>query len=250
MEYQSLSPNMGVKSVNETVKFYTEVLGFQLLMSVPETGEFAWAMVGSGNAVILFQEIGNLQEEYPQLNGKSQHATITFYLKLKGMNALYEKLKDTDYLVKALHKTFYGADEFAVYDNNGFILTITEDAKNEEQIKNYDNYFLPADDYEKSKRFYFQTLGLSVKFEFKEQGMIAFKVGNEEPAIILKDKKKFPDAKPTVWIEVDNVKVLHDELKNKNIQFLTEPFQIHTGWAVEFIDPSGNRLGFTDYING
>ncbi|KAA6335992.1 hypothetical protein EZS27_015829, partial [termite gut metagenome] len=40
MEYQSLSPNIGVKSVNETVKFYTEVLGFQLLMSVPETGEF------------------------------------------------------------------------------------------------------------------------------------------------------------------------------------------------------------------
>ncbi|KAA6308044.1 hypothetical protein EZS27_040282, partial [termite gut metagenome] len=25
MEYQSLSPNIGVKSVNETVKFYTEV---------------------------------------------------------------------------------------------------------------------------------------------------------------------------------------------------------------------------------
>ncbi|KAA6305142.1 hypothetical protein EZS27_043206, partial [termite gut metagenome] len=42
----------------------------------------------------------------------------------------------TDYLVKELHKTFYGADEFAVYDNNGFILTITEDARNEEQIKN------------------------------------------------------------------------------------------------------------------
>jgi predicted enzyme related to lactoylglutathione lyase len=250
MEYQSLSPNMGVKSVNETVKFYTEVLGFQLLMSVPEAGEFAWAMVGSGNAVILFQETGNLQEEYPQLNGQSQHATITFYVKLKGMNVLYEKLKDTDYLVKALHKTSYGADEFAVYDNNGFILTITEDAKNEEQIKNYDNYFLPADDYEKSKQFYSQTLGLSVKFEFKEQGMIAFKVGNEEPAIILKDKKKFPDAKPTVWIEVDNVKVLHDELKNKSIQFLTEPFQIRTGWAVEFTDPSGNRLGFTDYVNG
>ncbi|KAA6344400.1 hypothetical protein EZS27_007953 [termite gut metagenome] len=250
MEYQSLSPNIGVKSVNETVKFYTEVLGFQLLMSVPETGEFAWAMVGSGNAVIMFQETGNLQEEYPQLKGKFQNASITFYVKLKGMNALYEKLKDADYLVKELHKTFYGADEFAVYDNNGFILTITEDARNEEQIKNYDNYFLPADDYEKSKRFYSQTLGLSVKFEFKEQGMIAFKVGNEEPAIILKDKKKFPDAKPTVWIEVANVKVLHDELKNKNIQFLTEPFKIRTGWAVEFTDPSGNRLGFTDYVNG
>ncbi|KAA6305143.1 hypothetical protein EZS27_043207 [termite gut metagenome] len=57
-------------------------------MSVPETGEFAWAMVGFGNAVIMFQETGSLQEEYPQLKGKFQNTSITFYVKLKGMNSL------------------------------------------------------------------------------------------------------------------------------------------------------------------
>ncbi|MDH6533844.1 catechol 2,3-dioxygenase-like lactoylglutathione lyase family enzyme [Parabacteroides sp. PM5-20] len=35
MEYQTLSPNIGVKSVDETVQFYTETLGFNLIMSVP-----------------------------------------------------------------------------------------------------------------------------------------------------------------------------------------------------------------------
>ncbi len=127
MEYQSLSPNIGVKSVNETVKFYTEVLGFRLIMNVPETGDLAWAMVGSGDAVIMFQEIRNLQEEYPQLNGKPLTAAITLYVKVKNMNTLYEKLKNTEYLAKELHQTFYGADEFAIFDNNGYILTITED---------------------------------------------------------------------------------------------------------------------------
>ena len=85
-----------------------------------------------------------------------------------------------------------------------------------------------------------------MKFEFAVQGMIAFNVGNEEPAIILKDKKKFPNAKPTVWIEVDDVRKIYQE--NKNLNYLSEPFQIRTGWAVEFTDPSGNQLGFTDYI--
>ncbi|GAB6013257.1 VOC family protein [Viscerimonas tarda] len=129
MEYQSLTPNIGVKNVNETVKFYTETLGFQQIMSVPETGELAWAMVGSGNVFIAFQETQNLREEYPALKDKPQNATLTFYIKLKGMKTLYDKLKNTEYLAKALHKTFYGADEFAIYDNNGFILTITEDAE-------------------------------------------------------------------------------------------------------------------------
>lgn len=35
MEYQSLSPNIGVKNVNETVRFYTRTLGFNLIIIVP-----------------------------------------------------------------------------------------------------------------------------------------------------------------------------------------------------------------------
>lgn len=34
MKYQSLTPNIGVKSVDETVKFYTDILGFKEIMSV------------------------------------------------------------------------------------------------------------------------------------------------------------------------------------------------------------------------
>ena len=115
-------------------------------------------------------------------------------------------------------------------------------------MKNYDNFFLPVDDYEAAKEFYSKTLGLKVKFEFAAQGMIAFNVGNEEAAIILKDKKKFPNAKPTIWIGVDDVRKTYQKKKDKGICFLSEPFQIRTGWAVEFVDTSGNQLGFTDYI--
>jgi predicted enzyme related to lactoylglutathione lyase len=61
---------------------------------------------------------------------------------------------------------------------------------------NYDNFFFPAENLEESKKFYTETLGLPVKFDFSQQGMIAFKVGDEEPAIILKDRKKFPAVKP------------------------------------------------------
>ncbi len=111
----------------------------------------------------------------------------------------------------------------------------------------YDNFFYPAEDIEASKKFYTEVLGLSVKFDFSQQGMVAFQVGNEEPAIILKDKKKFPKVKPTIWIEVENVHTSYKELLLKGVTFLSEPFKIKTGWAVEFFDPSGNVIGITDY---
>ena len=74
-----------------------------------------------------------------------------------------------------------------------------------------------------------------------------FRVGNEEAAIILKERKKFPDMVPTLWIEVEDVRAKYAALQGRNIRFLSEPFRIRTGWAVEFVDPSGNRLGLVDY---
>ncbi len=114
-------------------------------------------------------------------------------------------------------------------------------------MNSYDNYFLPIDNMEEAKDFYGNKLGLNLKFDFSDKGMSAFNVGSEEPAIILKDKNKFPDAKPTIWFVVDNVMETYNDLKGKGIKFLSEPFRIHTGKAVEFEDPFGNRLGITDY---
>lgn len=114
-------------------------------------------------------------------------------------------------------------------------------------MKDYDNFFLPVDDLESAKEFYGQTLGLGLKFDFPNAGMLAFNVGAEEPAIILKDKSKFPDAKPTIWFVVDDVQQAYHSLADKGIRFLSEPFRIRTGNAVEFEDLFGNRLGITDY---
>ncbi len=114
-------------------------------------------------------------------------------------------------------------------------------------MKDYDNFFLPATDLEAAKEFYHRVLQLPVKFDFSEEGMIAFAVGNQEPALIVKDVRRFPDARPTIWFVVDDVDEEYQRLKQQGLTFLSEPFAIATGRAVEFEDPFGNKLGMTDY---
>ena len=114
-------------------------------------------------------------------------------------------------------------------------------------MEKYDNYFLPVKDMTNAKQYYQETLGLKLKFDFSDKGMVAYKIGNEEPAIILKDISKFPDAKATIWFVVEDVKKDYEKLKQKGVKFLSEPFAIQTGISVEFEDPFGNRLGITDY---
>ena len=116
-------------------------------------------------------------------------------------------------------------------------------------MKKYDNFFIPVDDIETARKYYETNLGLKVKFDFSDIGMIAFSVDGEEAAIILKDKNKFTDSKQTIWFEVNDVQSKYQKMKENGINFLSEPFKIRTGYAVEFEDPFGNRFGITDYSN-
>lgn len=114
----------------------------------------------------------------------------------------------------------------------------------------YDNFFLGADNLIEAKKFYGEVLGLKPKLNFSSKqlpGMLAFHVGDKEPAIILKDKNIYPDIKPTIWFVVDDVKTEYSKLQDSGVTFLSEPFEIGTGLSVEFDDPFGNRLGLTDY---
>jgi len=114
-------------------------------------------------------------------------------------------------------------------------------------MKNYDNFFMGVRNLAEARKYYENILGLELKFDFSQKGMIAFNIGDEEPAIILKDESVFPNMKPTIWFEVENVENEYNKLKENGVKFLSEPFEIMTGMAVEFEDPFGNRLGITDY---
>ncbi|GEA33710.1 hypothetical protein CDIOL_46330 [Clostridium diolis] len=86
-------------------------------------------------------------------------------------------------------------------------------------MNNYDNFFIGVRNLSEARKYYEDILGLKLKFDFSSKGMIAFNVGNEEPAIILKDKNVFKNIKPTIWFEVENVKIEYNKLKKEVFSF-------------------------------
>ncbi len=108
-------------------------------------------------------------------------------------------------------------------------------------LKNYDNFFLPADNLEKGREFYQNVLGLPVKFDFSSYGLLAFRVGDEEPAIILRNH---PNTRPSILFEVDDVRATYTTLKEKGVVFLSEPYEINTGLAAEFERSLWEQVGY------
>ena len=123
--YESITTNIMVKNVKETVEFYEKKLGFKKTLSVPEDGEMLnFAIINKDNISIMFQEKENLIEEYPSLKTDDINPTFTLFITVKDVAQLYNELKGNVEIASDIHKTFYGNDEFAIFDNNGNILTI------------------------------------------------------------------------------------------------------------------------------
>lgn len=115
-----------VKNVKETIKFYEEKLGFKKVLSVPEEGEtLNFAILNKDKISIMLQEQENLISEYPTLKADAIVPTFTLFITVNDVLAMYNELKDKVKIAKELHKTFYGKDEFAIFDNNGNVLTIS-----------------------------------------------------------------------------------------------------------------------------
>ena len=123
---ESLSPNIFVKDMKATIAFYQQ-LGFNLVMSVPEDGDtFVWAMMLNGTVSVMFQTFDSLGDDLPEVK-REAGGSLLFYIKLKNILNFFDLLKDKVTIVKGLEKTFYGATEFSILDNNGYLLTFAED---------------------------------------------------------------------------------------------------------------------------
>ncbi len=123
---ESLSPNIFVNNMSETIEFYQSI-GFSVVMTVPEAGnDFVWAMMINGNVTFMFQTFVSLGEELPEIS-RHNGASLLFYIKLPKIREFFELIKDKVTVFKGLDKTFYGATEFSILDNNHYVLTFAED---------------------------------------------------------------------------------------------------------------------------
>lgn len=120
---KKLTPNLVVQNVNATVDYYKKQLGFELVMTVPDSGQFDWAMMKSGTVEIMFQASSSIGSDLPDLKNRKTGGTLLLYIDVEDVKKLRARMDKTIPVVKDLEKTFYGTEEFTVKDINGYYLT-------------------------------------------------------------------------------------------------------------------------------
>lgn len=122
---KSLVPNIFTYDMKATIAFY-QILGFTIAMQVPEEGDdLVWANMSNGNANMMFQSFESLGEELQDIS-RSDGGSLLLYIDVQGIRDFFEQIKDKVTVLKGLGTTFYGATEFSIKDNNGYVLTFSE----------------------------------------------------------------------------------------------------------------------------
>jgi uncharacterized glyoxalase superfamily protein PhnB len=123
---ETVTPNLMVNDVKETIAYYEKHFDFKVAMSVPEEGQFDWAMVSAGNVNLMFQLKETLVKDVPALAGQDPGGSLTLFVQVKGVDELRARLSSEVQIVVDLETKFYGMREFTIQDLNGYYLTFAE----------------------------------------------------------------------------------------------------------------------------
>src|SRR5437870_8332074 len=107
---------------------------------------------------------------------------------------------------------------------------------------------LAVGDLQQAREFYEGTLGLQVKFAVLEAGIVGYRLGPEEPGLMIRVQALPPSPPrdtPRVWLEVKDARAAAAALRQGGAHILGQPMEILTGWAVGLPDPWATVLGRT-----
>lgn len=122
MQVKYLFPMLATENIDETLEFYTRLLGFECQGKYPEENP-CWISLCSGKTEIAFSLPNDHTEfEKPILTG-------SIYLHVENIDEIWEKLKDKVEIVYGPENFDYGMREFGIRDCNGYILNLGEEIK-------------------------------------------------------------------------------------------------------------------------
>ena len=92
MQIKKLTPNLIVKNVEASLKFYGEVLGLGTGMTVPEKAPFVFGSATNATVELFFNDQKVVCAEYPKL-AERIGASMTLYMEVDGLDAVLDRVK-------------------------------------------------------------------------------------------------------------------------------------------------------------
>ena len=122
-EFQSVTPVFPVSDISATIRWYEDQLGF-IGDPFPDSEPYVFAILRRDDVAIMLQRIEGYEK--PDLYNSRSGGVWDAYIRVEGVQDLFESVKDEATIVQPLRRQPYGNWEFEVRDPNGYLLVFSE----------------------------------------------------------------------------------------------------------------------------
>lgn len=118
MNLRSVRPLLWTDNLEESIRFYTSVLGFEV---TARNDDWGWANLAKDQVELMLSK--------PNANSNFEKSIFTgsFYFNTEDVNKLWEEIKNKARICYDIETFEWQMREFAIYDNNGYILQFGQD---------------------------------------------------------------------------------------------------------------------------
>lgn len=110
--------------VQESIRFYTDVLGFSVIDRMDTVGKSGWASLEHGTVRIMLASPGYIPE--PQ-KSEGRYSQAMYYFYPEDVESLHDEVTQHGLQATELTTRFYGMKEFEMLDPSGHVLVFGQE---------------------------------------------------------------------------------------------------------------------------
>ncbi len=116
MKLNNLRLMLDTADIKETIRFYTDLLGFSATSFYPDEENACWVSLAKDDSEIMF----SLRNEHSKFTSPVLSGAI--YFNVDDVDDVWENLKDKGQIEYPIENFDFGMREFAIRDCNGYLL--------------------------------------------------------------------------------------------------------------------------------
>ena len=119
------TPILHVKTVEPSVRFWTERFGFKTTIEVPEGDHVGFAAIESGPIELMYQTHEGMKDASAPLAKAADQGPSFIFMEVSDIQAVIDALNGAE-IVQGLHDTPYGAKEVVAKEPGGHFVIFSQ----------------------------------------------------------------------------------------------------------------------------
>lgn len=132
MTLTDVVPNLIVSDIDTSTAFYRDVLGFEVVTTVPDQAPHVFVWLKRDGVGVFLNAAAGVGDDLPELSRRAIGGTATLFVTVEaasaseGVDALLQAVGQKAKVVMPIKDQFYGMREFAIEDPDGYVIIFAQ----------------------------------------------------------------------------------------------------------------------------